>query len=175
MKPGKFRDDIDSDGSRVVMLTNKHTNGHYWKQYDPQEAMKLCRQLVAATELCNGEYQELTEPNRRSQISNESDISLLKAQTLYWQQGGNIVDFNLPSYYARHRGVTECTVTSQTVYNITALRLQKTGHLWHFQRGSTMTATNNDHVGHNHVGHNHDGHKPWRPTWWNLSNDVKCA
>jgi len=20
---------------------------------------------------------------------------------------------------------------------------------------------------------NHDSHKPWRPTWWNLSNDVK--
>ena len=28
---------------------------------------------------------------------------------------------------------------------------------------STMTATNNDHDGHNHYGHNHYGHKLWRP------------
>jgi len=37
-------------------------------------------------------------------------------------------------------------------------------------RGSTMTATNNV-----HNGHNYDSHKLWWPTWWNLSNDVKWA
>ena len=34
----------------------------------------------------------------------------------------------------------------------------------------TMMATNYDHDGHKLCSH-----KPWQPTWWNLSNDVKWA
>jgi len=33
--PAKFRDDI-SNGSSVIALTDKHTNGHCWKQYHPR-------------------------------------------------------------------------------------------------------------------------------------------
>jgi len=69
----------------------------------------------------------------------------------------------------------------KTVVNHVRLCRTSTSHRQHYYycyccngvqqwRPRTTTATNN-----NHDSHNYDGHKPWWPTWWNLSNEVKWA
>jgi len=96
--------------------------------------------------------------------------------TYWWRSWlGRDIATSFSNVKYRRRRMLPTSADQTSVLNLESAVLSFFCFIFIFLRSSTMTATHND-----HDGHNHDGHEPWWPrtmitkdiTWWNLSNDV---